>query len=99
MVLDCIDRQLGSTLGEAVRESLYYSMERNQNLRKDQIPYRPDEFAKAIRMYFGAGSLDLIERMITRELTYSCRMEVPASGLVETIKAIMTNSGRERSYY
>ena len=99
MVLDCIDRQLASSLGEAVRDSLYFSMERNQNLRKDQIPNRPDEFVKAIRMYFGAGSLDLIDRMITRELMYSCRMEVPANGLVETIKAIMSNNGRERSFY
>lgn len=98
MVLDCIDRQLANSLGEAVRESLYYSMERNQNLRKDQIPQKPEEFAKAIRLYFGAGSLDLIDRMITRELAYSCRMEVPASGLVETINAIMTNNGRERSF-
>lgn len=56
-----------SSLGEAVKKSIYYHLELNFRIRKKDIPCRVDDFADALEKIFGVGAQH-IELLIMKKL-------------------------------
>lgn len=82
VILECIERGLDS-FGQNVRLVLYWKMEQDLGLRRDDIPFKPELFAKSVEKMFGPGSR-IVERVIAREIKRS-------SGVVmdDMVSAIM----------
>lgn len=87
-ILKCIDLALGC-LGESVKRSLYYYLEKDFMLKKFDIPKRPEAFENALKMIFGEQGKKVIEKMILTEIKNKFKLK-KFSGLtfVEVIKAI-----------
>lgn len=67
ILLESIEEGLG-ILGESVKQTVYYYMERNNSLRKRDIPLKLDEFSLALRTIFGSVGARFIENQILRNL-------------------------------
>ena len=67
-ILEYIDRGL-DTFGVNVRMFLYWKMEKDLHLRREEIPEKPESFTKAIENFFGAGSR-IVERTLIKELKH-----------------------------
>ncbi|MBS7650174.1 hypothetical protein KEJ35_02290 [Candidatus Bathyarchaeota archaeon] len=58
-LLEAIDESL-LALGEHVRQAVYHYMETRFSIRRDEIPYRPEDFAEALRDMLGSGGKVLL---------------------------------------
>ena len=53
-VLRAVDEGL-AVLGESVRDSIYYHLERSYGIRRDEVPERLEAFHQALRGLLGEG--------------------------------------------
>jgi hypothetical protein len=66
LLASAIDEALNS-LGESVKQSIYFHVERNFKLPRDKIPENLSEFQDGLEKIFGAGS-QYIEILIMKNL-------------------------------
>ncbi len=66
ILLEAVDEGL-SLLGDLPKQALYAHLERAFSLKRQDLPYRIEEFAKAIEEIFGQGA-KLLEIEIMKEL-------------------------------
>jgi hypothetical protein len=67
MLNDAVSEAL-SQLGETVKQTLYYYLEKNFNLRSDDLTRNPREFSSAMSALLGPGA-DPLEGTILRGLS------------------------------
>lgn len=65
-ILEAVDESL-TAFGESVKQVTYFQLENSYHVRKQDIPRRIEEFAKAIEAIFGIGAR-LIEMKIIEAL-------------------------------
>ena len=66
LLLEAVDDAL-SSLGDSVRQAIYFHLERKFNIKKQEIPNKIEEFADAIEEIFGLGA-KLVEIRIMKSL-------------------------------
>ena len=66
LLLEAVDEAL-SSLGDSVRQAIYFHLERKFNIKKQEIPNKIEEFADAIEEIFGLGA-KLLEIRIMKSL-------------------------------
>jgi len=74
-------------LGESVRGSIYYHLERSYGIRRDKIPERLEAFHQALRGLLGEGART-VEALIAKSLHGQLGLEFkgqPNSTLVEYV--------------
>jgi hypothetical protein len=71
-LLSCIDKAFDS-LGESVKQVVFWNFERMFHLKRSEIPAQPERFVEAIRSMFGPGA-NIIERNIIREISNSVEL-------------------------
>ncbi len=71
-LLDCIDKAF-DTLGDSVKQVVFWNFERMFKLKRAEIPVQPERFVDAIRSMFGPGA-SIIERNIIREISNSLQL-------------------------
>lgn len=54
-------------LGESVAEVIFYNLEKEYSLKREDIPKRPDRFVEALRDLFGSGAAT-IEKLIVQSI-------------------------------
>ena len=57
-LLEAIDEAL-SSLGQSSKTAIYYQLETMFNIKKQEIPNRIDDFARALKKLFGLGATHL----------------------------------------
>ena len=72
--LRSVDRGL-SVLGDSVRSSVYYHIERKHGLSRRDLATKPGDFADALEGLFGAGT-GILLKMIVKELYLSAGLEL-----------------------
>lgn len=65
-VLEAVDEAL-LVLGEGVRDAVYYHIQRNYQLRREEIPERLEAFHEVLLSLFGGGA-NVIEKLIVNKL-------------------------------
>jgi nucleoside-diphosphate-sugar epimerase len=65
MMVEAVDRVFSSK-GDSCRQFLYFHLRNSYNIGKQEIPYRIDDFAAALKAIFGQGAM-LIEIEIMKE--------------------------------
>jgi hypothetical protein len=63
LLLEAIDEAL-SSLGDSVKQAIYFHLEKTFNLKKQEIPDKIEEFTKALEEIFGLGAKLLEIRII-----------------------------------
>jgi hypothetical protein len=58
ILLEAIDEAF-STLGESPKASIYFSLEKLEGIKKQEIPFRIDDFQNALEKLFGIGARHL----------------------------------------
>ena len=66
LILEAVDDGL-LVLGESGRHALYYQVEKRFGINREEIPYRIDDFHKALESMFGPPC-KILERIIAKEL-------------------------------
>lgn len=66
ILLESIDEAL-SALGNSINQAIYFHLEQNFGIRKDEIPKRLGGFKQALENILGAGG-DLVEILILKKL-------------------------------
>lgn len=78
LLLSAIDEALTS-LGESVKQSIYFHMEHKFNLPRDAIPMNLEEFQEGLERIFGTGSR-FIEILIMKNLHSKVGLQVKIEG-------------------
>ncbi|MEM3465021.1 MAG: hypothetical protein QW506_00835 [Thermoproteota archaeon] len=65
-VLRCVDNAL-CCLGETAKRIIYWYLENEQGLKKEEIPDKPEEFITGLEKIYGSGAR-VIERLIVSEM-------------------------------
>ncbi|MEM3646739.1 MAG: hypothetical protein QW334_01145 [Thermofilum sp.] len=81
-VLKCVDNGL-RYLGETVKRIIYWYLENECGLKKEEIPEKPGEFIMGLEKIYGSGA-EVIERFIVSEMVDEFGVE--ASSLTEGIE-------------
>jgi hypothetical protein len=66
LLLEAVDESL-SSLGDSAKQSIYFHIEKNFKIAKNDIPHRFKEFADGLEKIFGAGA-KFIEILIMKNL-------------------------------
>jgi len=66
LLLEAVDEALAS-LGDSARQSIYFHLQRKFKVAKNDIPYRPEDFADGLEKIFGLGAR-FIEILIMKNL-------------------------------
>jgi hypothetical protein len=66
LLLEAVDEGLAS-LGESSKQAIYFHIKRSFNVKKKEIPYKIEAFAKAIEKIFGLGA-NFLEMLIIKKL-------------------------------
>ncbi len=67
ILVKCIDDAL-TVFGESVRQAIYFYLEKDHNLKREQIPLRPDQFDQAISMMLGPEGARTIKLLALKPL-------------------------------
>lgn len=62
-ILEATDEGL-MILGESVGRTVYYHIERNHRVKREEIPDRLEAFHEALESIFGAGAIILEDRIL-----------------------------------
>ncbi|MBO3840999.1 MAG: DUF3227 domain-containing protein [Candidatus Brockarchaeota archaeon] len=83
-VLKCVDKGL-SRLGGTVKHVVYWYIENEYGLKREEIPEKPEEFVKGLEKMYGPGAR-VIELNILKE--FSEEFGVACESLVEAVKSV-----------
>lgn len=65
-LLEAVDHALLS-FGESPRKAIYYHLDKNFKIQKENIPEEAEKFASALNAIFGSGAT-VIEKLIVKDL-------------------------------
>jgi hypothetical protein len=66
LLLQAVDEGLAS-LGDSSKQAIYFHLDKNFNIKKEQIPGKIDAFSDAIEKIFGMGA-NFLETVIMKQL-------------------------------
>jgi len=66
LFMEAVDVSLKS-LGESVRQMIFFHLEKSYSIKKHDIPKKPEAFAEGLEKIFGVGAL-VLEKIIVKTL-------------------------------
>ncbi len=67
-LLFALDESMKNIFGENTAKAVYYYLQEGYLLKLEDIPERPQTFAKAIKEIFGETGAEVIEALLVRDL-------------------------------
>lgn len=92
-IVECIDSALRE-LGHSVGEVVFFHIEQNFGISKEEIPAQPEAFSQALHSIFGQGA-NVLERLVVQKIQerFKSRLK-PETSLVEAIQEIKKLTSR-----
>jgi len=78
LLLEAVDEGL-SSVGESSKQAIYFHLEKGFNVKKQEIPYKIDDFEFAIEKIFGLGA-NFLEILIMKRLYEKVRGRLELRG-------------------
>lgn len=95
-ILECIDEGLDA-LGKSGKQALIHYLERNIDLKREEIPKKPELFCKGLILVLGEQGSKALGKRITRKLLQSFKLEKKMNltfvEVIERIKAAQKTRG------
>ncbi len=76
-ISQCIDKALDS-LGDGIRQSLYYQISKKYKLPMEQIVVKPDEVIEHLQQILGPTGSSFVQKLIIREISNAFGLEFRA---------------------
>jgi uncharacterized membrane protein YheB (UPF0754 family) len=92
-ISECVNKAL-KKLGENANKSIYYSLEKDFNLERSEIPQKTEVFEKALATIFGEEGEKTIEKLILVEIRNTFPLKNSTSTFKEAVKVIRDSCGR-----
>lgn len=93
-ILQCVDKVLG-TLGKSEAQIFSY-LARDLGLKKKEIPRKPEQFSKGLKLVFGEQAANVLETAIVQKLLTSLGIDLRTKlTLAEAI--VIVKAEREKS--
>jgi len=73
-IIQCVDEGL-KLFGESAKHVVYFYLEKDFQLKRTEIPEKPETFCKAITSLFGEGGAKLIEESILQKMEQSFKLK------------------------
>jgi nucleoside-diphosphate-sugar epimerase len=77
MMVEAVDRVFSSK-GDSCKQFLYFHLRNSYNIGKQEIPYRIDDFAAALKAIFGQGAvlieIEIMKEFFSRVQTFTSRV-------------------------
>ena len=87
-ILQCVNDAL-ETLGKSGKQALSHYLEKDVDLKIEEIPQKPDLFRKGLNLIFGEQGADALETAIVQRLMASLGLDPkPKLTLAEAINII-----------
>lgn len=83
-IIDIVDHTL-SQLGESVKIALYWHLENEFKIKKEDIPKKPRDFMKALEAIYGTGAI-ILEQMIVGQIVEELGIESKAKSFPDVVK-------------
>jgi hypothetical protein len=75
-LLDVLDESFQSIFGENTAKAVYYHLREGHLLRFEDIPEKPQSFAKALEKIFGEAGAEVIETLLVKDIRAKFGIEV-----------------------
>lgn len=89
-ILQCVDDGL-QALGGSGKKAIYYYLEKNFRLKREEIIKKPKIFCRGLTLMFGEEGADIIEKWIIKKLKMSFDLKhqskITFAKAIDTIKA------------
>lgn len=82
-------------LGKSIRYVIYWYLNKEFGMKKEEIPKRPEEFVKALETVFGSGA-KVIERLMIDAIAEEFRLNLQVESLEEAVQEVYKVVGRRR---
>lgn len=87
-IIKCIDEGL-QTVGESIKHVIYFCLEKNFRLKKEEIPEHPEVFEQALASIFGEEGSKIIEELIIQKITQNFNLKHKSKlSFVEALQAV-----------
>ena len=90
-ISECVNTAL-KRLGGNANKSIYYSLEKDFNLERSEIPKRPEVFEKALTKIFGEQGERTIEKLILVEIRNTFQLKRRSSLTFKEAVRVIRNS-------
>ncbi len=96
ILLEAVDQGL-SALGDSSKLSIYFYLEKNYGIKRQDIPQKTEAFVSAVEKLFGPGA-KFIETLVSKGLCEKAGLNleevgVKNLGFVETVALVKKNYG------
>lgn len=95
-ILQCIDEGLDA-LGDSGKRAFYYHLKNDFDLRKEEIPRKPEIFCRGLTIMFGEEAAKLLRRWIIEKLKEDFRLKNPSTITFSKAVYLIKNKTREKS--
>ena len=83
-ISQCIDRALDS-LGEGVRQSLYYQIENKNHISRETVATKPEVVIEYLRTILGPSGSSIVEKLIIREIRRTFGLEFAGNSSLTSV--------------
>ena len=87
-ILEYIDKSM-ELFGENAKTAIYWRMENEFGLKRDEIPSKPEAFARFLEVMFGHGSKIVVRMTIQKMKQISGFKNLPSDNLAKAIREIV----------
>ncbi|MBS7632960.1 hypothetical protein KEJ15_04980 [Candidatus Bathyarchaeota archaeon] len=101
IVLEAIDEGL-SSLGESSKQAIYFYLDRNFNIKKEEIPSKIEAFAHAIGNIFGFGAnflhiliMQRLHEKVEQDIKWQATKNLSLEEYVAILKKSLRNNKKE----
>lgn len=91
-IVKCIDHVL-LQLGKNIRYVIYWYLEKEFGIKKEDIPKRPKEFIRALETVFGSGA-KVMERLMIDVMEEEFKLNLQVEDLEEAVQEVYRAAGR-----
>lgn len=74
-LLSALDESMKNIFGESTAKAVYYHLKEGYLLKLEDIPKKPEAFAKAIKEMFGDTGAEVIETLLVKDLCTKFKIE------------------------
>ncbi len=86
IVSEAVDKTLNQVLGSAAANAIYFYLEKDHSIKKNEIPEKLESFCEAIQEYLSTGAA-MVEKQILRNLYSNLELDEeksPTSSLISS---------------
>ena len=93
-IIECVDTALERALGGSAKYVIYFYLEKDFGLKKNEIHEKPETFCRGVSSIFGEEGAKIIEECIIQKMKQSFKLKQRHKSTF--VEVILTIKGRQK---